>query len=184
VICEIMDDDGTMMRLPKLRRFAARHRLRICSIEDLIQYRRTREKLIERIETVQMPTLYGDFELVLFRSQTDGKHHVALVHGDVAGKTGVLVRVHSECLTGDVFGSLRCDCGPQLHQALRQIAEEGCGVLVYMRQEGRGIGLAPKILAYKLQERGTTPSRRTSNSGTPWTSASTASGRRSSSISG
>ena len=154
VICEIMDDDGTMMRLAKLRRFARRHRLKICSIEDLIQHRRTRERLIERIESVRMPTIYGDFQLVLYRAQTDGKHHVALVYGDVAGKVGVLVRVHSECLTGDVFGSLRCDCGPQLQQALRQIAEAGRGVLVYMRQEGRGIGLAPKILAYKLQERG------------------------------
>lgn len=154
VICEIMDDDGTMMRLPRLRRFAKRHRLKICSIEDLIQHRRRREKLIERVETIQMPTMYGDFQLVLYRAQTDEKHHVALVFGDVAGKRDVLVRVHSECLTGDVFGSLRCDCGPQLQQALRQIAEAGRGVLVYMRQEGRGIGLAPKIQAYKLQEQG------------------------------
>ncbi|MBL9139651.1 MAG: bifunctional 3,4-dihydroxy-2-butanone-4-phosphate synthase/GTP cyclohydrolase II [Verrucomicrobiales bacterium] len=154
VICEIMDDDGTMMRLPRLRRFAKRHGLKICSIEDLIQYRRRREKLIERVETIQMPTMYGDFQLVLYRARTDEKNHVALVFGDVAGKRDVLVRVHSECLTGDVFGSLRCDCGPQLQQALRQIAEAGRGVLVYMRQEGRGIGLAPKIQAYKLQEQG------------------------------
>lgn len=154
VICEIMDDDGTMMRLPKLRRFAKRHELRIASIADLIQYRRTREKLVERIETVRMPTIHGDFNLTLYRAKTDDQHHLALVFGEVAGQKDVLVRVHSECLTGDVFGSLRCDCGPQLQHALQQIAEEGRGVLVYMRQEGRGIGLAPKILAYKLQERG------------------------------
>lgn len=154
VICEIMDDDGTMMRLPKLRRFAKKHRLKICSIEDLIQYRRAREKLVERVETIQMPTMYGDFQLSLYRAKTDGKNHVALVCGDVANSKDVLVRVHSECLTGDVFGSLRCDCGPQLQHALQQIADEGCGVLVYMRQEGRGIGLEPKIQAYKLQEQG------------------------------
>jgi 3,4-dihydroxy 2-butanone 4-phosphate synthase/GTP cyclohydrolase II len=154
VICEIMDEDGTMMRLPKLRRFAGRHRLRICSIEDLIHYRRRSEKLIERVESVRMPTQLGDFELFLYRATTDDKYHVALVYGEVAGQHGVLVRVHSECLTGDVFGSLRCDCGPQLQQALRQIAEAGRGVLVYMRQEGRGIGLASKIKAYKLQEQG------------------------------
>jgi 3,4-dihydroxy 2-butanone 4-phosphate synthase/GTP cyclohydrolase II len=154
VICEIMDEDGTMMRLPKLRKFAKRHRLKVCSIEDLIQHRRTREKLVERVESVRMPTAYGDFQLVLYRSATDDKNHVALVHGDVQGKRDVLVRVHSECLTGDVFGSLRCDCGPQLQQAMKQIAEAGRGVLVYMRQEGRGIGLGPKIQAYKLQEKG------------------------------
>ncbi len=154
VICEIMDDDGTMMRLPKLRRFAKRHSLKICSIEELIQHRRAREKLIERIESVQMPTVYGDFNLVLYRAKTDGKHHIAMVCGDVASGGDVLVRVHSECLTGDVFGSLRCDCGSQLQQALKQIADAGRGVLVYMRQEGRGIGLAPKIMAYKLQEKG------------------------------
>jgi 3,4-dihydroxy 2-butanone 4-phosphate synthase/GTP cyclohydrolase II len=154
VICEIMSDDGSMARLPELVRFAKKHRLKICTIADLIQFRRTREKLVERIEVVKMPTDYGDFNLHLYRSKLDGQHHLALVCGEVAGRPGVLVRVHSECLTGDVFGSRRCDCGPQLHQAMRQVAEAGRGVIVYMRQEGRGIGLAPKIKAYKLQEQG------------------------------
>ena len=154
VICEIMNDDGSMARLPQLLKFARRHGLKICTIADLIHHRRTREKLVERVEAVKMPTDYGEFDLYLYRSQLDGQHHLALVHGEVAGKPGVLVRVHSECLTGDVFGSRRCDCGPQLHQALRQVAEAGRGVIVYMRQEGRGIGLPAKIKAYKLQERG------------------------------
>jgi 3,4-dihydroxy 2-butanone 4-phosphate synthase/GTP cyclohydrolase II len=149
-----MSDDGSMARLPELIEFASQHQLKLCSIEALIQYRRTREKLIEKMEVVQLPTEYGEFELHLYRSKLDGQHHLALVMGDVSNKQNVLVRVHSECLTGDVFGSRRCDCGPQLHQAMRQIAEAGAGVIVYMRQEGRGIGLAPKIQAYKLQESG------------------------------
>jgi 3,4-dihydroxy 2-butanone 4-phosphate synthase/GTP cyclohydrolase II len=154
IVCEIMSEDGSMARLPELKRFASKHKLKLCTIADLIHYRRTREKLVERVEVVKMPTAYGDFELYLYRSNLDGQHHLALVKGDVAGKENVLVRVHSECLTGDVFGSRRCDCGPQLHQAMRLIAAAGRGVLVYMRQEGRGIGLPSKIKAYKLQERG------------------------------
>src|SRR5256884_4454421 len=154
VICEIMSEDGSMARLPELMDFAHRHGLKICTIEELIKYRRTREKLVERLEVVRMPTAYGDFDLHLYRSKVDGQHHLALMRGEVAGKKNVLVRVHSECLTGDVFGSKRCDCGPQLHQAMRQVAQAGSGAVVYMRQEGRGIGLAPKIKAYKLQEQG------------------------------
>ena len=154
VICEIMSEDGSMARLAELVVFAKKHRLKICTIADLIQFRRTREKLVERMEVVKLPTDYGDFDLYLYQSKLDRQYHLALVCGDVANQPDVLVRVHSECLTGDVFGSRRCDCGPQLQQALRQIAEAGVGVLVYMRQEGRGIGLAPKIKAYKLQEQG------------------------------
>src|SRR5580700_11338420 len=154
VLCEIMNDDGTMARLPQLFKFSRKHKLKMCTIEDLIQFRRTREKLVERVETVNMPTDYGNFDLHLYRSKIDGQHHLALVRGDVAGQKNILVRVHSECLTGDVFGSRRCDCGPQLHQAMRQIAAAGRGVIVYMRQEGRGIGLPSKIKAYKLQEGG------------------------------
>ncbi len=154
VICEILNDDGTMSRLPQLRRFARKHKLKICTIEALIKYRRSIEKLVERVEVVKMPTDFGDFRLHLYRSKVDGQHHLALVKGEVEGRKRVLVRVHSECLTGDVFGSRRCDCGPQLHQAMRQIDEAGAGVIVYMRQEGRGIGLAPKLMAYKLQEQG------------------------------
>ena len=154
VICEILSEDGSMARLPGLMKFARKHRLKICSIEELIKFRRLREKLVQAVEVVKLPTDYGDFDLHLYRSLTDGQHHLALVKGEVAGAKKVLVRVHSECLTGDVFGSLRCDCGPQLHHAMRQVAEEGRGVILYMRQEGRGIGLVPKIQAYKLQENG------------------------------
>lgn len=154
VICEILKEDGSMARLPDLIKFKRKHGLKLCSIQDLIAYRRKSEKLIEREETIVMPTDYGDFDLHLYRSLVDGAHHLALVMGNVSSTKPVLVRVHSECLTGDVFGSRRCDCGSQLHQAMKRIQGAGAGVLVYMRQEGRGIGLGPKIHAYKLQEQG------------------------------
>ena len=154
VICEIMHDDGTMARMPELMAFKEKHGLKIATIEDLIAYRRKNERLIEREQVIKLPTDYGDFDLHMYRSIVDDAHHLALVKGDIDPEKPTLVRVHSECLTGDVFGSLRCDCGSQLQSALKQIEQAGSGVLVYMRQEGRGIGLSAKIHAYKLQEQG------------------------------
>jgi 3,4-dihydroxy 2-butanone 4-phosphate synthase/GTP cyclohydrolase II len=154
VICEIMSEDGSMARLPELRKFAKKHKLKLCSIAQLIEFRRKREKQVALEEIIKMPTDYGEFELHLYRSNLDGEHHLALVKGKMNKRRRTLVRVHSECLTGDVFGSRRCDCGPQLQQAMKQVSEAGHGVILYMRQEGRGIGLGPKIKAYKLQQEG------------------------------
>ncbi len=154
VICEVMNDDGTMARVPDLEPYCARHGLRMITVADLIAYRRQHDKLIERVVETRLPTRYGEFSVVGFRSLVDDKHHVAMVKGEIAGEDEVLVRVHSECLTGDVFHSLRCDCGQQLEDALLRIGQEGRGVLLYLSQEGRGIGLLNKLRAYRLQEEG------------------------------
>jgi 3,4-dihydroxy 2-butanone 4-phosphate synthase/GTP cyclohydrolase II len=154
VVCEIMNEDGTMARVPDLVPYCERHQLKLITVADLVEYRRRTEKLVERDVAVRLPTEYGEFQAVAFREKLTGKHHVALVCGEIDGVDDVLVRVHSECLTGDVFHSLRCDCGDQLDIALHRIAAEERGVLLYMAQEGRGIGLLNKLKAYELQEQG------------------------------
>ncbi|MBN2381103.1 bifunctional 3,4-dihydroxy-2-butanone-4-phosphate synthase/GTP cyclohydrolase II [candidate division WOR-3 bacterium] len=154
LLCEIMDSDGSMARLPKLTEFAREHSLKLITIKDLIEYRRRSEKLVKRLFSTPLPTRYGEFKLIIYETVIEGDHHLAVVKGDVSGKENVLVRVHSQCLTGDVFGSGRCDCGDQLTEAMTRIEAAGLGVLVYMRQEGRGIGLLNKLVCYRLQDQG------------------------------
>jgi 3,4-dihydroxy 2-butanone 4-phosphate synthase/GTP cyclohydrolase II len=154
VLCEIMNEDGTMARLDNLKLFAEKHNLKIATIKDLIAYLFQNKQLVQEVVSAKLPTEYGDFDIKVFVSLVDGTEHTAIVKGSWQNDEPILVRVHSECLTGDVFGSLRCDCGPQLHRAMQMVEEAGKGVILYMRQEGRGIGLVNKLKAYKLQEGG------------------------------
>lgn len=178
VICEIMNDDGTMSRMPELRKFAAEHNMKIATIADLIAYRSRKDSLVRRVAEARMPTCYGEFSIMAFENDIDSKTHIALVKGEISEDKPILVRVHSECLTGDVFGSMRCDCGSQLQRAMQMVNEEGAGVILYMRQEGRGSASATKSRPTIFRMKAVTPWRQTLNWASPLTCATTAWGPR------